>query len=191
MKTKKLYKILKETTKVYSPEAQIKRYDMELSKRICPYSDISGLLIGFLSSFIPFLDRGLIDKKLLERDEKRILALDKEKERYEEVNMILADIVVDKEKAQKNKYRLALILGEYPQPEKLAKGLNYIELSSGIGLKQEEGLRLMALGKVLGLWNIITPTNNPVRFDINYNELQKLARDGFLEISGYILGGEK
>lgn len=52
--------------------------------------------------------------------------------------------------------RLAAYLGTFPEPSVLAGGPSYITLGAYIG-SQEYAFRFMALGKALGLWEVITP----------------------------------
>lgn len=107
--------------------------------------------------------------------------------RYEKVDMIFVDILVDKQKAKLCKNELEKILEEYPQPERLAGGPSYIELAPNFGLEQEGALRAMALGKTLGLWEVI----NGKTLGMNEQTARQLAGTGFLMISGYKPGAEK
>ena len=100
---------------------------------------------------------------------------------FEKVDMVFVDVVVDKSQAEKCKDELQRILIEYPQPEKLAGGPSYIELSPNCGLEQDGGLRLMALGKVLGLWDVISGKT----LGMDDTEAREMAGMGLLNISGY------
>jgi hypothetical protein len=100
---------------------------------------------------------------------------------FEKVDMVFVDVVVDKSQAEKCKDELQRILREYPQPEKLAGGPSYIELSPNCGLEQDGGLRLMALGKVLGLWDVISGKT----LGMDDTEAREMAGMGLLNISGY------
>lgn len=104
---------------------------------------------------------------------------------YDKVDMVFVDVLVDKAKAAKIKPELERILAEYPQPDRLEEGPSYIELSPNLGLEQEGGLRIMALGKTLGLWEIISGK----ALGMDETETLNLAEKGFLMISGY--GGRK
>jgi hypothetical protein len=104
---------------------------------------------------------------------------------YEKVDMIFVDIVVDKDKARKRKDELVSILSEYPEPERLAGGPSYIELAPNLGLEQEGALRTMALGKVLGLWEIVSGKT----FILSNEVTRELAGNGLLMITGYNLEG--
>lgn len=100
---------------------------------------------------------------------------------HKKIDMIFVDVVVDERKALTIKEELENILSSYPQPERLAGGPSYIELSPNCGLEQEGGLRLMALGEVLGLWNVMSGKT----LGLNEEAALALAGQGFLMISGY------
>ncbi|MBI5065319.1 hypothetical protein HZA97_03705 [Candidatus Woesearchaeota archaeon] len=100
---------------------------------------------------------------------------------YKKVDLIFVDVVVDEQKALTIKEELEKILSSYPQPERLAGGPSYIELSPNCGLEQEGGLRLMALGEALGLWNVMSAKT----LGLNDEMALDLAGQGFLMISGY------
>ena len=51
---------------------------------------------------------------------------------------------------------LRSLLALYPQPERLAAGLSYIELDAVVG-DQGMALTLIGLGELVGLWQAITP----------------------------------
>ena len=74
---------------------------------------------------------------------------------FDKVDMIFVDVVVDRARAEQHKADLTKILKDYPQPERLAGGPSYIELAPNLKMEQESALRLMALGKTLGLWDIM------------------------------------
>lgn len=107
-------------------------------------------------------------------------------DQYKKVDMVFVDIIVDNKTAEKRKQELEKILAEYPEPNRLAGGPSYIELSPNCGLEQEGGLRLMALGEVLGLWNVISGKT----MKMSEEQALELARGGFLMISGYKPGGK-
>ena len=60
--------------------------------------------------------------------------------------------------AQKYRDELVEVMSEYPDQERLANGPSYIEVAGVIG-DQGHALRLFALGKALGLWDVFTPLN--------------------------------
>lgn len=98
----------------------------------------------------------------------------------EKVDLEFMQIGVNKEAAEKNKSELIEILNTYPQPDRLAGGPSYIELGAEIG-SQAAAFQLFALGKALGLWNIITPAS----LGITGPEANKLAGSGLIMITGY------
>ncbi len=100
---------------------------------------------------------------------------------YDKVDMVFVDVVVDRAKAEQYKGTLAELLRAYPQPERLAGGPSYIELAPNLGLEQEGALRVMALGKTLGMWEIISGST----MGFGREETMRLAGSGFLMISGY------
>jgi hypothetical protein len=89
-------------------------------------------------------------------------------------------VCVDQKKAQENKQNLIDILNTYPDPERLKGGPSYIEVGGVIG-DQGTAFALFALGKVLGLWNVITPKT----LGITGEQAREMAGMGFIMISGY------
>lgn len=98
----------------------------------------------------------------------------------EKVDVEFLTIAVDKEKAEARKAELLAILGEYPAPERLAAGPSYIEVGGEIG-DQGAAFQLFALGKVLGLWGIVTPKT----FGFTGLEAREMAGRGMVMITGY------
>ena len=87
---------------------------------------------------------------------------------------------VDKAKAEHYKDELIAILQTYPQPERLAGGPSYIEVGGEIR-DQGAAFQLFGLGKVLGLWDIITPE----KLGITGPEANQMAGMGFVMMSGF------
>lgn len=87
---------------------------------------------------------------------------------------------VDQEKAAAIKNELIALLNEYPEPERFSSGPSYIEVGGVIG-DQGAALALFALGKVLGLWGVITPEG----LGFSGEEERRLAGSGFVMITGY------
>jgi len=78
---------------------------------------------------------------------------------YDKVDMIFVDVVVDRAKAEQYRHDFTLIVGDYLRQSFLdsymhAGGLSYTKLASE--LEQEGALRLMALGKTLRMWNVVS-----------------------------------
>jgi hypothetical protein len=100
---------------------------------------------------------------------------------FDKVDMVFVDVVVDRKKAEKHRADLTKILRNYPQPERLAGGPSYIELAPNLEMEQEGALRLMALGKTLGLWDVISGKT----LGMDDAMARQLAGQGFLMLSGY------
>lgn len=98
----------------------------------------------------------------------------------EKVDVHFITIGVDKTKAEAHRNDLIEILRGYPEPERLAGGPSYIEVGGVIG-DQGAAFQLFALGKVLGLWNIITPES----LGITGAQAHQMAGSGFVMMSGY------
>jgi hypothetical protein len=105
---------------------------------------------------------------------------------FDKVDMVFVDVVVDKTKARYHESELKKILSDYPEPARLAGGPSYIELAPNFGVEQDSALRLMALGKTLGLWKIVSGKT----FGADDNRALELAGAGFLMISGYKEAGK-
>ena len=100
---------------------------------------------------------------------------------FNKVDMIFVDVVVDKARAERHRANLTRLLKDYPQPERLAGGPSYIELAPNLGMEQESALRLMALGKTLGLWDVMSAKT----LGMDDATAKEMAGQGFLMISGY------
>lgn len=98
----------------------------------------------------------------------------------EKVDLEFLIIGVDKDKAEARKEELIRILDEYPSPEILESGPSYITVGADIG-DQGAAFQLFALGKVLGLWDIITPAT----LGVTGEQAQQMAGSGFIMITGY------
>lgn len=101
-------------------------------------------------------------------------------ESIEKVDVHFLTIGVNKPRAVAIREELAGILNGYPQPERLAGGPSYIELGAEIG-SQDAALRLFAVGKVLGFWDVITPR----AMGITGPQADELAGSGMVMITGY------
>ena len=100
---------------------------------------------------------------------------------FDKVDMIFVDVVVDRARAERYRADLTRILRDYPQPERLAGGPSYIELAPTLEMQQEGALRLMALGKILGMWNVMSAKT----LGMDDATARQMAGQGFLMISGY------
>lgn len=102
------------------------------------------------------------------------------KPELEQIDMTFLKIGVDKVKAQKHREELVSILNTYPHPERLAAGPSYIEVGGEIG-DQGTAFQLFAVGKALGLWDVITPAT----FGMEGAEAERAAGAGYIMITGY------
>ena len=102
----------------------------------------------------------------------------------EKIDLEMLVIGVDRKEAEAYKNELIGILNTYPEPDRLAGGPSYIEVGAAIG-DQGAAFQLFALGKVLGLWDVITPAT----FGMTGEEARKAAGSGFVMITGYKKGG--
>jgi len=100
---------------------------------------------------------------------------------FDKVDMIFVDVVVDKARAEQYRGALAEQMRAYPQPERLAGGPSYIELAPNMGMQQEGALRVMALGKTLGMWDVMSAKT----LGMDDATAREMAGQGFLMISGY------
>lgn len=98
----------------------------------------------------------------------------------EKIDMVLLTIGVDRAKAEARRVDLIAILDGWPNPDELASGPSYITAGAAIG-DQGAAFQLFALGEVLGLWTVITPT----RFGMEGEEARQAAGGGFIMITGY------
>ncbi len=100
---------------------------------------------------------------------------------FDIVDMIFVDVVVDIARAEKYRGAFAEQMRAYPQPERLAGGPSYIELAPNMGMQQEGALRVMALGKTLGMWDVMSAKT----LGMDDITARHMAGQGFLMISGY------
>ncbi len=72
-----------------------------------------------------------------------------------------------------------LLVAHYPDLERLSGGPSYIEMGGALG-SQELALRLIGLGELVGLWQVITPE----RMHMTGPAADKMAGGGFVMASG-------
>lgn len=89
-------------------------------------------------------------------------------------------IGVNPQIAERYRDEFLRILREYPEPSRLAGGPSYIEVGAEVG-SQSGALRLFALGKALGLWEVITPST----MGFAGVEAREMAGRGFVMITGF------
>ncbi len=102
--------------------------------------------------------------------------------------MIMFSIVVDPAKARARKNDIIRELERYPVKGRLEEGqVSYREISNTLKISEEHSLRLMAIGKHLGLWDIDMPASGlHMLRGINTDTLMlEDARSGKIMISCY------
>ena len=102
------------------------------------------------------------------------------KPEIEKVDCHFLTIGVDKAKAEERRAEFIEILKTYPRPERLAAGPSYIEVGGEIG-DQGSAFQLFALGKALGLWDVVTPA----RLGITGPTADQLAGGGMVMMTGF------
>lgn len=95
------------------------------------------------------------------------------------VDMGLLTIGVNRASAEEHRAEFTALMRAYPKPDRLAGGPSYIEVGAEIG-DQGAAFQLFALGKTLGLWDVITPAS----LGASGEEAKHLAGRGFVMITG-------
>lgn len=98
----------------------------------------------------------------------------------ERVDLLLLTVGVDKALAEERKTELVSLLREWPDPDMLKRGPSYIHIGGVIG-DQGTAFQLMAIGKVLGLWDIITAET----MGADREQAVQAAGSGWVMISGF------
>lgn len=98
----------------------------------------------------------------------------------EKVDLHFVTVAVNKEKAEAERKNLIALLDDWPDPQTLASGPSYIAVGGVLG-DQGAAFELFALGKVLGLWEVITPET----FGMTGEEARRAAGMGYIMCSGY------
>lgn len=96
-----------------------------------------------------------------------------------QIDVVFMVVGVDREKAIPYRYELFNILRQWSPM--LSSGPSYIAIGSVITGDQGLALRLMALGKVLDLWKVITP----ITLGIPESRAAEIAGLGYIMISGF------
>jgi hypothetical protein len=89
-------------------------------------------------------------------------------------------IGVDRTRAEARQAELLAVLAGYPEPDRLAEGPSYIEVGAAVG-DQGAAFQFFALGKVLGLWDVVTPAT----FGLSGSEARRMAGLGLVMITGW------
>lgn len=98
----------------------------------------------------------------------------------EKVDMHFVTVAVNKAAAEQERAALVALLNAWPDPERLAGGPSYIEVGGVIG-DQGAAFELFALGKVLGIWDVITPET----LGATGEQARQMAGSGFIMCTGY------
>lgn len=98
----------------------------------------------------------------------------------ETVDMHFVNVAVNKAKAEARRAELIALLDAYPNPEELAGGPSYMAVGGVVG-DQGAAFELFALGKVLGIWDVITPEKMGFTGDM----ADQMAGGGFIMCTGY------
>jgi hypothetical protein len=119
----------------------------------------------------------------------------RESDRIEVVDVHFFKVAVDKAEAEDWRDIFNDVCLHWPpdptyQPEnRLAGGPSYIELGGQIGtfMGQQDAMRFMALGKVLGAWDVITPRSlfAALHTEIEDAQANAMAGSGYVMISGW------
>lgn len=98
----------------------------------------------------------------------------------EHVDLHFVTVAVNKAKAEEHRAELIALLNDYPNPAELAGGPSYIAVGGVIG-DQGAAFELFALGKVLGIWDIITPG----KLGATGEQARQMAGMGYIMCTGY------
>lgn len=99
---------------------------------------------------------------------------------HEKVDLEFVVVAVDAKAAEQHRDSLVEILREYPDHDELKGGPSYITVGARVG-SQDAAVQLFALGKVLGLWGVITPTMLGAKGE----QARDLATRGYVMITGF------
>jgi hypothetical protein len=99
----------------------------------------------------------------------------------EMVDVWFINVGVDKAAAEKHRDELVEILSQWPD-QPLKGGLSYISIGGTLG-SQDLALMLLAIGKVLGFWGIVSP--RIIDMEPGDPKADDLAGRGFVMASGY------
>ena len=107
---------------------------------------------------------------------------DKPADGMEVVDLFLKKVGVVTAKATEFKDELTSIMRGYPLPSRLKVGPSYVELAGTIFNEDcDMAFRLMALGKVSGIWDVLTPKD----LGIEDKDAVRLAQHGVVAIDGF------
>lgn len=99
------------------------------------------------------------------------------------IDLELLVVGVDRARAEKRRAEFIAVVQGYPNLERLAGGPSYIEVGAEIG-NQGAAFQMFALGKTLGLWDVITPAS----IGVTGPKAAEMAGLGFIMMTGYKTG---
>jgi hypothetical protein len=100
---------------------------------------------------------------------------------YAKIDMVFFIVAVAKALANSYRDDLIALLDEYPEPDRLIMGPSYLEVGATIG-DANAALRLFALGKVLDMWEILTPGS---AMGMEGEAERAIASSGFILMTGW------
>lgn len=98
------------------------------------------------------------------------------------IDLDILVVGVNVTEAKKHRQALIAILEEWPN-DSLKSGPSYIDVGADLG-DQGMAFQLFAMGEVLGLWRVITPT----RLGLSGKDAEYAAGIGYVLIAGYKMG---
>lgn len=127
-------------------------------------------------------ERGIGDEGLVGGGVLEVYAMPHESEAdgLEKFDLHFVTVAVNKAKAEERRGELVALLDAYPEPDQLAGGPSYMSVGGVIG-DQGAAFELFALGKSLGLWDIITPEALGATGDM----ARQMAGAGYIMCTGY------
>lgn len=164
MNTQRLYEILKETTREFRKGQMI--------EGTSPLAEAMRAEVGKPASEQKWPSAGGVVEVYM------MPHVSEASDRYQLIDCEFLEIGVDREKALPLKEEIILILKTYDGPNPLSQGPSYIEVGGVLG-DQSAAFSLFALGKVIGLWDIITPAT----FGFEGREARQAAERGFIMIA--------
>lgn len=102
-------------------------------------------------------------------------------ENFENIDLVFANVIIDKTKAEQYKDNFIQILEDYSHQDKLSNEMNYVELSHAFNIDEAKALRMLAMGKFFGVWDVL----NTKSMEVDKSKITELAKSGVLRTSGY------
>lgn len=96
------------------------------------------------------------------------------------VDLVFVDIAVDRKKVERQREAFQEVVDVYLEPDRLVQGPSYIEIAGVLGVEQETAFRFMAVGEVLGYWQVVSGKT----LGLDDATAKQMAGQGILMISG-------